>query len=63
MEAFTKRGQVQVQGLDGPQELRIFYKGSKVEQKISSIDIISVKIQLYFKACTRNKNREGRYIK
>ena len=53
--------QIQVQSLNKSQKLGILYKGTEIEQKISTIDIISVKICFHFKACTRNKNEKGKW--
>ena len=60
MEASIKEHKIQVQDLDRPQEFRIFHESTKVEQKISKTGIIFVKIQLYLKTCSRNKNGKDR---
>jgi len=59
LKTFVRR--YQVQGLDRPQEFRVFYEGAKVEQKTSLLDILSIKIQLYFEACARDKNKKDRW--
>jgi len=56
LEASIREHKIQVQDLDRPQEFRIFHESTKVEQKTSKIGIILVKIQLYLKIYSKNKN-------
>jgi len=42
LEAFAGRCTFQVQNLDKPQELGIFYEGTEVESETSSMGLISV---------------------
>ena len=51
----------QVRDLDKSQESGIFHEGTEVELQTSPIDTLFVKVQLYFEACSRNKNGEGRW--
>ena len=49
----------QVRDLDRSQESGIFHEGTEVELQTSPIDTLSVKVQLYFEACSRNKDRKS----
>ena len=51
---------VQVQDVDWPQESGIIYEGAKVKQKTSLMSTLSIKIWLYSKIYTRNKNGKSR---
>ena len=60
MEVSIRGCKIQVQDLNRPQEFKISYKSTEIEQKASLIEIISVKIQFYFEICARNKDGKSK---
>jgi len=63
MEELSRGSKTRIRNLNRSQKPPVFYDKPKAEPWTSEMGIISLKIQLYPKTCSREKYRKGRWTK